>query len=96
MKSIDRPEYVVLCQLLREVRLEAELPQSALARKMGRYQTFISDVELQRVRLDMVQLADWCGACSTDVATFARRFQDGISGMPKKRKRTAAPKLQKK
>ena len=55
-KSIHRPEYTVLCALLREKRLEAGLQQTEVSARLKRRQPFVSDVERGVRRLDLIEL----------------------------------------
>lgn len=57
-KSIHRPEYAVLIELLRETRRAAGLTQIDVSERLGRSQSFISDVERGVRRLDLVELLD--------------------------------------
>lgn len=80
-KSIHRPEYPVLCGVLREIRTQAGLTQVDLAKKLRKPQTFVSAVELGKIRLDFLQLRDWCRACkatTVDLGTlFEKKLQEG-------------------
>ena len=60
-KSIHRAEYMLLLELVREVRLAAGVTQEELSRKLGRPQSFVSDVERGTRRLDVLELRDICG-----------------------------------
>lgn len=60
-KSIHRSEYLVLLALLRELRLEAGITQTELSARLGRSQSFVSDVERGGRRLDIIELRDICG-----------------------------------
>ena len=76
-KSIHRPEEQILVELLREYRESSGLTQAELSRKLGRAQSYISDVERGQRRLDLVQLRDLALAMgyslSSLVADFDRR-----------------------
>lgn len=74
-KSIHRAEYLVLCELLRDVRLHAGLTQAVLARKLKRPQTFVSTVERGLVRQDFLQLRDWCLQCGTTLEALSAEFE---------------------
>lgn len=59
-KSIHRPEYAILRDLVREIRIGANLTQTELSAKLGRSQSFLSDVERGTRRLDILELRDLC------------------------------------
>jgi transcriptional regulator with XRE-family HTH domain len=74
-KSLTRPEYRVFCALLRDTRLRAGISQESLARHMEKPQTFISGVERGQLRLDFLQIRDWCQCCGTSVSKLALLFE---------------------
>jgi hypothetical protein len=51
------------------------MSQEALARELGRPQTFISAVERAIIRVDYLQIRDWCRACGTTVAKLATQVE---------------------
>jgi transcriptional regulator with XRE-family HTH domain len=57
-KSLHRREAQILVEMLREYRTAAGLTQTDLSERLGRAQSFISDVERGQRRLDVVQLRD--------------------------------------
>ena len=81
-KSIDKPEYEIVCRLLRAIRQRAKLSQGSLGEALGRPQTFVSDCELGARRLDALQLREWCQACGTSFADFARRLDETLEVLP--------------
>ncbi|MEX1826905.1 helix-turn-helix domain-containing protein [Luteibacter sp. CQ10] len=78
-KSIDQPEYQLVLDLIRAVRVEAGLSQQALTERLGRPQTYASDCELGARRMDALQLHQWCVACGTSLTNFARRLEAALS-----------------
>ena len=86
-KSIYRPEIQVVIGLLREMREATGLNQTAFAAKLGRSQTYISQAERGAVRLDVLQLRDWCHACDTDLVAWAQRMESALGGQPQGRKK---------
>jgi len=74
-KSIYRPEHRIFAELLRDVRLGAELTQEQLAAALDVDQAFVSESERGRRRLDTVQVRDWCVACKTDLVTVSKTFE---------------------
>ena len=69
-----------LRSLLREVRAEAGLSQVALAKRMGRPQSFVSKYETGARQLDMVELFEVCAACGVTLSKFAARLERADQG----------------
>lgn len=59
-KSIHRPEHLVLSKLLRERRLSSGMSQVDLSRALGRPQSFVSDMEIGKRRLDIILVEEIC------------------------------------
>jgi transcriptional regulator with XRE-family HTH domain len=76
MKSIRRAEYRIYCDILRELREDAGLRQSDLAKALGVRQAYVSAYEMGKTRLDFVQIRDWCRACNTTLAHLVALFED--------------------
>ncbi|MBB4637495.1 helix-turn-helix domain-containing protein [Longimicrobium terrae] len=74
-KGALQPERVVLRKLLREVRKEAGLRQVGLAERLGRPQSFVSDVEKGQRRVDVLELREICVACEIPLAVFIARLE---------------------
>lgn len=56
VKSIQTKEYAYFVERLRRARLEAGLTQVQVAKKIGRPQSHISNVESGQQRVDIVEL----------------------------------------
>jgi len=56
VKSIHTKEYAYFVERLRKARLEAGLTQVQVAKKLGRPQSHISNVESGQQRVDVVEL----------------------------------------
>lgn len=82
-KSIHRPETQLLIGLLRDLRLKADLTQTQLSMRLGRRQSFISDVERGQRRLDLVQLRDFCAAVGTTLPKLVTAYERRISAISK-------------
>lgn len=80
-KTIHRAEYLLLLTLVREIRIAAGVTQEELSRKLGRPQSFVSDVERGTRRLDVLELRDICGHLAQPfvdfVAEYERRLDEG-------------------
>ena len=61
-KTLHRTENLALIELLRELRLGADLRQAELAQRLGVNQNFVSNVEQGIRRLDLVELRDYAAA----------------------------------
>lgn len=79
MKSIHRDEFSLYTELLRAVRQEAGHTQVSIAQQLGRPQNQISTIERGKVRLDFLQLRDWCLACDTTLVALAARFDERLA-----------------
>jgi len=56
VKSIQTKEYAYFVERLRKARMEARLTQAQVAKKIGRPQSHISNVESGQQRVDVVEL----------------------------------------
>jgi transcriptional regulator with XRE-family HTH domain len=55
-KSIHSKEYKVVLQRLKAARIEADLTQVQVAKKLGHHQSYISKIESGERRIDVVEL----------------------------------------
>jgi transcriptional regulator with XRE-family HTH domain len=65
-KSIHRKEYAALIAAVRDARVAAGLTQVQVSERLGRSQSFISDVETGKRRVDVMELRDiggYTGQC---------------------------------
>lgn len=74
-KSLHRPEYSAVLETLQTIREDADLLQSELGKKLGRSQSYVSMAERGAIRLDALQLRDWCIACGSSLATFVQKLE---------------------
>ncbi|MFF7707368.1 helix-turn-helix domain-containing protein [Pseudomonas sp. NPDC007930] len=74
-KSIHTDDYQVLVSLLRDYRLQAGLTQNDLAMRIGRKQAYVSAVEVEGRRLDLLQLRDWVNACGGNLVEMIEKFE---------------------
>jgi transcriptional regulator with XRE-family HTH domain len=65
--SGTRPQHVAayrrLCKLLRQWRLDADMTQRDLAKKLGRAHTIIHKCETGDRRIDPIELGKWASLC---------------------------------
>jgi transcriptional regulator with XRE-family HTH domain len=74
-KSIYSREQRVLQKALRAMRIEADLRQVDLARKLGQPQSFVSKYENGERRLDLVELRAVSLALGTTLSELVARFE---------------------
>lgn len=79
-KSIHRPEYDLLRTLLRETRTRAGVTQESLSDRLGRSQSFVSDIERGVRRIDAIELRDVCRLLDTDLKSFLGILESRIEG----------------
>ena len=70
------PSRALLQELLRQIRLEANLRQVDLAERIGRPQPYVSKYESGERRLDLFEIRGICHAVGITLAEFVRRFED--------------------
>ena len=87
------PRYGRFRALLRKIREESGLSQAALARKLGKPQTFISKSEIGERRIDFLETLDFCVACGVSASQFIERLQKGTAAEAEKpRKKRQSPR----
>ena len=69
----------VLLALLRQVRLEAGLRQTDVAKQLGKPQSFVSNYESGERRLDLLELQMLCEVLGVALVEFVGRFQGGLA-----------------
>ncbi|MBS0456119.1 MAG: helix-turn-helix transcriptional regulator [Proteobacteria bacterium] len=68
--------YELLAQLLRDMRVKANLTQTELAISLDKPQSYVSKYESGERRLDLVELADLCGVLGVTLPELVARFLD--------------------
>jgi transcriptional regulator with XRE-family HTH domain len=86
-KSLKSPEYARLIGLLVAVRHAAGVRQQALAKKLGRPQSFIAKYEGGERRIDVIEFIAIARALGADPV---RLFRDFVGGKPAKTGRKQA------
>lgn len=69
-KSIHTEEYKVFVERLKKARLEAGLTQVEAAKKLGRPQSHISNVETGQQRVDIVELKRFAKLYRVSISYF--------------------------
>ncbi|MHB1059059.1 MAG: helix-turn-helix domain-containing protein [Rhodanobacter sp.] len=91
-KSLYRPENQVFLATLRTFRQRQELTQVELADRLGRSQNYVTSAERGVIRLDGLQLRDWCHACGVDLVDWASEIEKQLSPTKRAiRKATRSP-----
>lgn len=75
-KNVRRSEQELLLELLREIRLEADLRQIDLAKRLGQPQPFVSKYESGERRLDILELRALCKAVGITPQEFFDRLDE--------------------
>ena len=65
-RDLRTPRYVRLRELLIEARKSAGLSQAVVARKLGRPQSYVADVERNERRLDVIEFLAFAEAVGSD------------------------------
>lgn len=68
MKSIYTDDYIYIISALRAVRINKNITQAEMAKKMNVTQSFISKVENRERRLDVIELLSWIDALGVPVS----------------------------
>ena len=63
-----------LANLLRQIRLDANLTQLQLAEKIGQTQSYVSKYENGEQRLDLIELESVCEAAGISLSGFVERY----------------------
>lgn len=77
-KSLYRPENRAFLATLRAIRERAGFTQQQLAEKLGRAQNYVTAAERGVVRLDGLQIRDWCEACGSDLVRWAKEVEKSL------------------
>lgn len=63
-----------LTSVLRQVRLDANLTQAALAERLGQSQSYVSKYESGEQRLDLVEIGEICKAVGISLRDFVDKY----------------------
>jgi transcriptional regulator with XRE-family HTH domain len=73
MKSTHSTEYIQALAALVSERKERQIPQTELAQKLGKPQSFVSKFEGRERRLDVVEFIAICRAMGANPVTVLRK-----------------------
>ena len=71
-KSIHTKEYAYFVERLRKARQEARLTQVLVAKKLGRPQSHISNVESGQQRVDVIEMKRFAKMYGKDINYFVK------------------------
>ncbi len=77
-KSLYRPENLELAAIFRELREATGQTQTQFAKRLGRGQTYVSNVELGIKRLDLIEVRDYCVALGVPLGTLVEQWERRI------------------
>jgi len=71
-KSVHTKEYAIFVERLKTARLEAGLTQTQVAKKLGRPQSHISNIESGQQRVDVIELKRFASIYKKDISYFIK------------------------
>ncbi len=72
IKSIQTREYAYFVEKLRKARIETGLTQVQIAKKIGRPQSHISNIESGQQRVDIIELKRFAKLYGKDLSYFIK------------------------
>ena len=78
LKPIHSQDHQKLCGLIRRLREEREITQSALAERLKVPQSFVSKVETGERRLDVLELRAVCAVLQMPLRKFVQMLEDEL------------------
>jgi transcriptional regulator with XRE-family HTH domain len=74
-KTIHSGEYQILLRLLRHARKRAGFTQAQVAERLKYQPAAVSKLELGELRMDIIQLRDYCRAIGVPLVEFIMEFE---------------------
>ena len=68
MKSIYTDDYINIISVLRAIRMNKNITQAEIAKRLNTTQSFVSKVENRERRLDVIELLLWIDALGVSVS----------------------------
>jgi transcriptional regulator with XRE-family HTH domain len=87
-KSLKSPEYERLIEMLFAARKKAKVQQQALAKKLGKPQSFVAKYEGGERRIDLIEFIVIVRALGADPVEL---FRDFVAGEPKAKSKRKSP-----
>lgn len=75
LKIVGSAEQIILQNLLKRFRMNANLKQTELAEILGQSQSFVSKYESGERRLDLLELLQICQALNINLTEFVAEFE---------------------
>lgn len=69
---LHTPEYKKFLEILVRARVEKNVSQIELSKRLGKTQQFVSRCEVGERRLDVIEFYDWCEALGVDGESMFR------------------------
>ena len=68
MKSIYTDDYINIISVLRAIRINKNITQAEMAKRLNTTQSFVSKVENRERRLDVIEWLSWIDALGVSVS----------------------------
>lgn len=79
MKSIYADDYIDLISALRTIRINKNITQAEMAKRLNVTQSFISKVENRERRLDVIELLSWIDALGVSITdVLPEKYRGGM------------------
>ena len=79
-RTIYSRDYELLLEMLRSIRDRRGFTQEEMAKRLGMTQSAFSKCERGELRLDIIQVRDWCRVMGVSFARFAANFDRSTGG----------------
>lgn len=86
--SLYSERHTVLVDYLRELRVLGHLTQADVAEAIGRPQTYVSDIEIGKRGLDLLQVLDFCEAYGIAFPAFSVELDKRLKKVAKPSRRS--------
>lgn len=73
-KSLRSPKHLALCSIIREYRKAAGFTQADVAKRLGRYQSYIAMLEGGERKIDVIEYMQIAEAIGFDPAVALKRL----------------------
>lgn len=79
MSSLHTREYHILIRLLYSLRVNAGITQTDLAKKIGVPQSYLSKIENEERRVDVIELCKICNALDIDIEYSIKELKQQLN-----------------
>ena len=78
MKSIYTDDYINIISVLRTIRINKNITQTEMAKRLNTTQSFVSKVENRERRLDVIELLSWIDVLGISISEiFPEKYIGG-------------------